>query len=120
MPAISFRSVKLHSQEIEQYFSGNRLDGSWIQRRATANFSGAVAQFKSGIKIRIAPRGGFRQIAELFIRVGSEIACLLVGRVGKHKLVCDLCHETILAVFEILACAPEDGLRAAHIGYVLF
>src|SRR5262249_8824579 len=101
MSAIGSWPVELYPQEIEQYFSGNRLDGSWIHRLATPNFGGAVAQFIGGIKIRIAPSGGFRQIAELFVRVGREIACLLVGRVSKHKLVCDLCHETILAVLEI-------------------
>src|SRR5262249_39288465 len=115
MPAIGFWPVKLYPQEIEQYFSGNRLDGSWIQRRAAPNFSGAVAQLKGGVKICIAPCGGLRQVAELFVRVSGEIACLLVGRVGKNKLVCDLRHETILAVLEIFPCAPDDGVRPAHI-----
>ncbi len=86
-------AVEANGKRVEKLFHGKRADlpGRALTRRVRRR--ARIAQLHGGGEIEGAPGTGLGLVAELFERVGLEIARVRVRRVGEDEMVHEFCDQ---------------------------
>ena len=84
--SFGFITVQTDSHVVEQHFRsqvGQNVRGYQVQ----GVFKQSISQFVGAHEKFIAPRAGFRLVAELFQSVRRQISCLGVLRISKNHVL---------------------------------